>query len=425
VIETAFAPLIAHYDAHQGFYNSLGALVTVGTILACFRDALVSSVRKAYGLYAKIFKHGSPPTETLRIVDQGRGRWQQGNANGRPIMQLSGNFWITNILPTGNAVVKIDVVGERIINGFSPPEELPAQTGLQQPWSTMIDRRPPWFHRHFKARLDFVDVYGNRHRLIATFAAPHKVEKPKQRARENLAAIADPIEADVVAVLRTELTRYENCGRIRGGLGSVEFVAPDKRTFQGPPPDWRSPDTGKNQSIAPDYAAWTLQSDNLTALLTRFAQATTEERNRGIAALLARIDKRTEFAPVGYFIWLALFELGELDAALPLLKAKLMGDDKFGFSDTLRLIDAMMMVQHHRFSKADLGEIHQFLEGITEHTFRIDERLAAVQTQRIFDAPSRAAVLSASAEVALAPPPQQLPTPSSPQEAGAGDAPVV
>ena len=44
--------------------------------------------------------------------------------------------------------------------------------------------------------------------------------------------IADPIEKEIVSVLKAELGRYQMCGRSVGGLGSVHIVY-QGRSFTG------------------------------------------------------------------------------------------------------------------------------------------------------------------------------------------------
>jgi len=79
----------------------------------------------------------------------------------------------------------------------------------------------PW-----QASLVFVDQYGNRHKIKnCTFKSISAGNRPQStEAEEYPYEIADPIEKEVVSVLKAELSRYGMCGRICGGLGSVHLV---------------------------------------------------------------------------------------------------------------------------------------------------------------------------------------------------------
>lgn len=87
--------------------------------------------------------------------------------------------------------------------------------------------------------------------------------KPKE-PEEFPYEITDPIEKEVVSVLKAELGRYQMCGRLVGGLSSVHIVY-QGRAFTGVGGDSWTPDSPINQVIVADPEAASLKSDNLEA----------------------------------------------------------------------------------------------------------------------------------------------------------------
>ena len=75
--------------------------------------------------------------------------------------------------------------------------------------------------------------------------------------------------------------------------------------------------------------------------------------------------------------------IGHLRTALATAGAQLQGDDAYGFSDLLRLIDGMLRFEHPSLTEEDLDEIEGFVRGVEEHSFRILERVAAVRAFRV------------------------------------------
>lgn len=196
-------------------------------------------------------------------------------------------------------------------------------------------------------------------------------------------AIADPIERDVAAVLKAESTRYQEYGRRTGGLGSVQTTYRGQ-TFPSLGSEWRRADSPENQSIIQDPENARIESDNATALVNVYeGLRSEEERNRFVQALLNRLSRDAEYAPVGYLILLVLFRIGRLSDALQVAVRSLQGDQGTGFSDLLRLLDGLLRYEHQHFSPELMDEIERSIEGIQEHTFRVRERIAAIRAYRL------------------------------------------
>lgn len=78
-----------------------------------------------------------------------------------------------------------------------------------------------------------------------------------------------------------------------------------------------------------------------------------------------------------------LFQIGHLPEVLAQAKYELQGDTAYGFSDFVRLLDALLRFKHPAFRAEALDEIERFTEGLSEHLFRIHERLAAIRATRL------------------------------------------
>ena len=116
--------------------------------------------------------------------------------------------------------------------------------------------------------LAITDDEGNEQRVRVAFrgfGAPPAAAK-QAAALEAPFAINDPIEKEVVSVLQAELSRYDKCGRQVGGLGSVHLVYRGHAMTGVGSDSWEA-NSPRNQSIADDPDAASLQSDNLDAIL--------------------------------------------------------------------------------------------------------------------------------------------------------------
>lgn len=372
------------------FLEILVAIVTVvGGIYAAIRwgkDAAIAVWRWLTRYRPRV------PRETVRILPQMRGCWwSMGSVSGKPAMQVVGRWYVTNI--TGDPVLllaaqltKPPTDGHVLVkhpeqNVFGRYPILPGATteGSSDFWVIPPRRKEG---EDFISDVLLIDQYSNRHRIKKVrFHGPSVAEPQKEEPQvESVHSITDPIEKQVVAVLKTEVYRYKECGRRVGGLGSIQTIYQDHR-YTGVGTELREADSPKNQSIVPDPDKVTIESDNATALLKLYGKLDREEqKSHFVEALLERLSKKNEYAPIGYFILYVLFQIGHLQQALEKAKQDLRGDPAYGFSDLLRLLDALLRFKHPQFDSGSLDEIERFTEGLTEHAFRIRERLAAIRT---------------------------------------------
>jgi hypothetical protein len=135
---------------------------------------------------------------------------------------------------------------------------------------------------------------------------------PAPKEREGLPyGIADPIEKEVVSVLKAEIGRYAMCGRRVGGLGSVHIVYKDQAMTGVGNDSWR-PDLPANQLLA-DASPALLRSDNLQAFVGFYrGLSSDDERERFKKALLDLLDSKRGYLAVSYFIAAVFFSIGAL-----------------------------------------------------------------------------------------------------------------
>lgn len=244
-------------------------------------------------------------------------------------------------------------------------------------------RRP---EENLKLVIAMQDDDGNEQRVRITFRGFGGPPPPKAKVDfEAPFKISDPIEKEVVSVLQAELTRYEKCGRTVGGLGSVHLIYKGHAMTGVGGDSWVS-NSPRNQSIAFDPEDAVLQSDNLDALLALNARlSSAEERTRLVEALTNRLDANKGYLGISYFIVCALWQLGHFRDALDVAKKALpQGEIKvFGLSNVLMLLNGLLRYRHPDFTPEMLDEIEGFIHGMSEHTFLIGEKIAAIRATRL------------------------------------------
>jgi len=377
-------------------YQLIGAIAGIVTILG----GIFAAFKWGRGLLVKAWHfvtRSKPkvPRETIRILPQMRGCWWgNGSVAGKPAMQVVGRWHVTNI--TGD---NVRLLGARLLKPKTeghvltrhPQENIYGSYPILPGETTEVDSDfwviPPMRKEgeDFKTSVVLIDQYGNEHKIKNVIFAGPKPKEPKKEETpsEPIHSIADPIEKEVASVLKAEANRYKECGRRVGGLGSIQTTIQGKN-YKGVGTEWREADSPKNQTITEDESTIQISSDNAQALLNLYKKLNADdEKKRYFDALFQRLDKNTEYAPVGYLILFVLFSLGKLDAALDVAVKNLQGDMAYGFSDFLRLLDALLRFRHSSFTPENLDSIERSLASVKEHTFRIGERLAAIRAYRL------------------------------------------
>lgn len=335
------------------------------------------------------------PRETIRVLPQLRAQWwSMGTLDGKPAMHIVGDWFVTNITDDrifilGTRLTRPRIDGRVLVK--HPDKELYGRFPILPRATTEIRAdfwiRPPICKegKDFKTAIILIDQFRNEHKVKdAVFKGPRPKEIRKDEpAGESIYSIKDPIEKEIVAVLKAELARYRECGRRVGGLGSIQTSYQGGRAMPGVGAEWRDVNSPKNQSIDPSPESAWIESDNAAALGKLYRGLNTdEEKRRFISLLLKRLSRQTEYAPVGYLILFVLFHFGQLPETLRTAKRDLQGDGAFGFSEFVRLLDGLLRFKHPSFTTDLLDEVERFTEGI-EETFRISERVAAIRAFRL------------------------------------------
>ena len=115
-----------------------------------------------------------------------------------------------------------------------------------------------------------------------------------------------------------------------GGLGASGVWKP--RTKAGPCRGFRlnrgSVIRRPLHAIADDPEDATIESDNAESLLSIYRSLGTDDEHLFRDALLARVAKDTEYAPVGYMALLVFLRLGDIAAVLAKARNDLRGDSR-------------------------------------------------------------------------------------------------
>jgi hypothetical protein len=260
--------------------------------------------------------------------------------------------------------------------------------GMSLPVSvTIMIRGVPWrkMDSRVRAIIAVTDDEGHEQRVaIDMRVLPQPQAVAAVPTVEVVSSMSNPIERQVATVLQAELSRYDKCGRMVGGLGSIHLVV-NGRELTGVGNDSWSPNSPKNQSISENPDAAELRSDNLEALMAFHGRLqAAEEKEQFSATLLDRMDGKG-YLKVTYFIVCVLWKIGKLRKALEKAKNELpQGEMKaFGLSNTLMLFNGLLRYRYPDFSNEMLDDIEKFVVGLNEHPFQIPEKIAAIRTARL------------------------------------------
>ena len=347
----------------------------------------------------------SVPRRTLQIATKMEGNcwWSMGKRGDEPTMQVVGSVFISNVAPVPVRIPQIELrygfLGRKRVNGMvmvprSKEDNLhgfydiPPNETRNAPFDFWVYPPVVKAGEPFKAHsVIFSDQFGNKHRVkgviftVLPTGGPARPGQPEEFPYE----MADPIEKEVVSVLKAEIGRFGQCGRRVGGLGSVH-ISYQGRTFTGVGGDSWTPDSPMNQLIAADPEAAELRSDNLDALLGFYRGLTTDdERARFVAALLDRLDGKRGYLDVSYFIVCVLFKVDHFGEALQKAKRDLpLADNKlWGLSNVLMMINGLLRYRHPDFTGEMLDDIERMTHGLDEHPFLIPAKLAAIRASRL------------------------------------------
>lgn len=372
----------------------IASLTVVGGAVSTY----FKSVRLFWrNLWAWLRSKPTVPSETLRIIQNMNGSfWADARRGDKPLMQVVFEGHVTDISGQPNRILRAEVLkpltyadGVLIANGHDArrPQVLEPHECAEISTMFFVDAPTPAKGSPWSNSVVFVDQYNNRHKLKnCVFRSIMSDDPPPPKEPEEFPyEIADPIEKEIVAVLKAELNRYGVCGRICGGLGSVHIVYRGQH-FPGVGTDSWTPNSPLNQLLIADPNAASLESDNVDALTSFYQRLSTdEERARFENALLERLNAEKGYLAVSYFIVAALWKVGALPVALRKARRDLPeGETRFfGLSNVLMLLNGLLRFRHPDFSNEMLEDIERMIHGLTEHTFLIPAKIAAIRASRL------------------------------------------
>jgi hypothetical protein len=384
--------------ALQEFLNSpMQVIAAVVTIMVALSATLKAGRRRWLNFLAVLRSRPIVPTETLRIVqDVNSCYW--GEARSGETVGISPVFdgHVTNISDRPVRILRVDIprplTHSQILlvsNNHDARRSQVLSPGECAEIRVSFFIAPPPVEKGnlWRSSLIFIDQYNNRHKIkncvfkSLMSGAPPAPKEPEEFVYE----VADPVEKEVVGVLKSELSRYNVCGRVCGGLGSVHIMYRGQH-LTGVGGDSWTPNSPLNQVLVADPEAASLQSDNLQALVSFYEALTTdEEKARFEDALLGRLNEKRGYLAVSYFIVATLWKIGSLAVALRKAKRDLPEGEMrlFGLSNTLMLLNGLLKFRYPDFTNEMLDEIERMTQGLKEHTFLISAKIASIRASRL------------------------------------------
>jgi hypothetical protein len=368
-------------------------VVIAGAISSAFK-----AVRRFWmNIWARLRSKPVVPSDTLRLVQDVRSSfWGPARMWDEPVMQVVLDGHVTDISGKPNRILRADIPrpmthadmfllsnhhDARRPQILSPHEcaELRVCFFVRP---VVAKKGKPW-----RSPVILVDQYGNRHKIKHCVFRPIVPDEPAplQEPEEYVYQIADPIEKEVVSVLKAELSRYGFCGRSCGGLGSIQMIY-QGHSFIGVGGDSWTPNSPLNQVIVSDPETASLKSDNLEVLVAFYRGLDSDdERTRFVRALLDRLNANRGYLAVSYFIVAVLWSVGSLAEALQRAKRDLPENETrvFGLSNVLILLNGLLKYRYPDFTNQMLDEIERMTQGLKENAFLIPAKLAAIRASRL------------------------------------------
>jgi hypothetical protein len=342
-------------------------------------------------------------THTLALHPE-RSWWGLGSIGSEPAMQVNSHWRVTN---TTDSPVEMWAVRVHLPFWRRRHKVLYSMVLVRHPHSDIYGSRHPILaHSTSEASVDFwivpplkrlgeplrltldlTDQFNNVHRQRGVVFSSTLAIAPPQARSEPIHALPTKLQRDLASVLKSEVTRYQTNGRERGGLGGLTITTQGRRMEFGFT-DWRRSGSAQEQSIVPAEAEVAVSSDNYDRLIRIYQASGSDDREAMSTFLLERVDNTLEYAAVAYLIAWFFLSTGRIGAFLQVARDRLATPsdvplNRFAFSDSLRLIDLLLHYQPGTFDESALDRLEAGLVGVSEHAFRIHERISAIRASRI------------------------------------------
>jgi hypothetical protein len=182
---------------------------------------------------------------------------------------------------------------------------------------------------------------------------------------------------EVDLILNEEKRAYAACGRIRGGLGSLNVGLQSEPNL-----GWTV--AGKVPSLLWDKnQAKPVDSPNLTRLIKLWDALEEPDKVNLERYLTSHLHRTSRFADIAYLIFLALHRMGRTVEALRAARSHLEGDKVYGYSNLLGALAAVVSREHFAIDPALYPRIQKALEGDTEHNFGLTEKINLARLQHL------------------------------------------
>lgn len=243
--------------------------------------------------------------------------------------------------------------------------------------------------------LGITDQFGEEYSLRGILIRTHDPLLPKQSWAEILAGCvralpllgqksdgARPLPAewqhggefeDVDLILNEEKRAYAARGRIMGALGSVNVELQSD-------PNLGATTIGNVPSLLWDKTHAKLVDSPNVARLMKLHDV---NKNNLEDYLLSHLHKGSRYADVAYLIFLALHRMDRTIDALAAARAHLAGDKVYGYSNLLGTLSAIVSYEHFDIDPALYPRILKVLEGDTEHSFRLTDKINQARLEHL------------------------------------------
>jgi hypothetical protein len=224
--------------------------------------------------------------------------------------------------------------------------------------------KPPWSHRFISGLQKLVRVHS-------TNPETDEAQQPPTEWRHGGAY------DEVDLILNEERRAYTACGRIRGGLGSLNVGLQSEPNL-----GWTT--VGNVPHLLWDKAqAKPVDSPNLARLIKLRDTLEVADMDKLERYLLSHLHRSSTYADVAYFNFLALHRMGRTVEALIAARTRLAGDKVCGYSNLLGTLAAVVSREHFAIDPALYPRIQKVLEGDTEHDFRLAEKINLARLQHL------------------------------------------
>jgi hypothetical protein len=126
-----------------------------------------------------------------------------------------------------------------------------------------------------------------------------------------------------------------------------------------------------------------IEPPNIALLLKLHAALDASGKDYLEQYLLSHLNKKSPYADVAYFIFLALHRMGRTIAALTAARSHLSGDKVFGYSNVLGALSALVSHEHLSIDPDLYPQMLNVLAGDAEPNFRLLEKINLARIQAL------------------------------------------